>query len=144
MASNSSKTAPSLSKCKTYKDWLKLIKIWRCFTELPPKWQGSALFLSLEDEALEAVLEIDGAEIGEENGVDTITNRLSHLFKKDSTITKYQVFESLMTFKRPSAMSIQAFLNEFDKRLFKTKTYGTAMSDNILACQLLKSAWRIN
>ena len=30
--------------------------------------------------------------------------------------------------------------NEFDKRLFKTKTYGTTMSDDILAYQLLKSA----
>ena len=37
-------------------------------------------------------------------------------------------------------MSIQAFLDKFDKRLFKTKTYGTTMSDDILAYQLLKSA----
>ena len=37
-------------------------------------------------------------------------------------------------------MPIQAFLNEFDKHLFKTKTYGISMSDNILVYQLLKSA----
>ena len=37
-------------------------------------------------------------------------------------------------------MFIQEFLNEFDKHLFKTKTYGTVMSDNIFAYQLLKSA----
>ena len=37
-------------------------------------------------------------------------------------------------------MSIQAFLNEFDKRLHKTKSYGTVQSDNILAYCLLKSA----
>ena len=43
-----------------------------------------------------------------------------------------------MTIKRPSAMSIQAFLSDFDKRLFKTKTYGTTMSDDIFAYQLLK------
>ena len=56
MASNSSKTLPSLSKCKTYEDWLKLIKVWRCFTDLPANRQGSALVLSLEDEALDAAL----------------------------------------------------------------------------------------
>ena len=37
-------------------------------------------------------------------------------------------------------MFIQEFLNEFDKPLFKTKPYGTVMSDNIFAYQLLKSA----
>ena len=37
-------------------------------------------------------------------------------------------------------MSIQAFLNEFDKWLYKTKSYGTVKSDNILAYRLLKSA----
>ena len=71
--------------------------------------------------------------------MDATINRLNLLFKKDSAVTKYQGFES-NAFKRPSAMSFQAFLNEFDKRLFKTKTYDTTMSDNILAYQLLKSA----
>ena len=37
-------------------------------------------------------------------------------------------------------MSIQAFLNEFDKRLYKTKSYGTVQSDDILAYCLFKSA----
>ena len=37
-------------------------------------------------------------------------------------------------------MPIQAYLNEFDKRLFKTKSYGTVTSDDILAYRLLKSA----
>ena len=135
MASNSSKTPPSLSKCKTYEDWLKLIKIWRSFTELPAKRQGSALVFFLEDEALDAVLEIDEAETAGENGVDAIKNRLNRLFKIDSTITKYQAFESFMTSKRPSTKSIQACLDEFDKQLFKT-----TMSDDILAYQLLNSA----
>ena len=35
-------------------------------------------------------------------------------------------------------MSIQAYVNEFDKRLFKTKSYGTMMSDDILTYRLLK------
>ena len=95
--------------------------------------------LSLEDEALNAVLEIDESDISKENGVDFIIERLNRLFKKDSTVIKYQTLEAFMTFKRPSNMSIQAYLNEFDKRLFKTKSYGTVMSDDILAYRLLQS-----
>ena len=37
-------------------------------------------------------------------------------------------------------MSIQAYLNEFDKRLFKTKFYCAEMADDILIYRLLKSA----
>ena len=96
--------------------------------------------LSLEVEALDAVLEIDESDISKENGVDFIIERLNRLFKKDSTVIKYQTLKAFMTFKRPSNMSIQPYLNEFDKRLFKTESYGTVISDDILAYRLLKSA----
>ena len=49
-----------------HEDWLKLIKVSRRFTNLPANRQGSALMLSLEDEALDAVLEIDNEDIAKE------------------------------------------------------------------------------
>ena len=119
MASNtSSKTKPALTKCKTYEDWLKLIKLWRSFTDISANRQGSALLLSLEDEALDAVLEMYDAEIVKDDGVYAIINGLNKLFKKDSTITKHQTLEAFETF-RSSNMSIQAFLNEFNKTVLK-------------------------
>lgn len=45
------------------------------------------LVLSLEDEALDAVLEINDVEIAKDDDLDAIINRLNKLFKKDSTIT---------------------------------------------------------
>ena len=76
MASNSSKPSPPLSKCKTYEDWLKFIIVWRRFTDLPPEQQGSALVLSLDDEALDAVLEIDNRDIADKNGVDAVAGEV--------------------------------------------------------------------
>ena len=70
MASNSFKTSPSLLKCKTYEDWLEVIKVWRRSTDLTINRQSSALLLSLEDKALDAVLEIDGEDIATENNAD--------------------------------------------------------------------------
>ena len=96
--------------------------------------------LSVDDETLDAVLEIDESDISKENGVYSIKDCLNRLFKKDSTVTKYQALEPFMTFKRPSNMSIQTYLNEFDKRLLKTMSSGTVMSDGILAYRLLKSS----
>ena len=37
-------------------------------------------------------------------------------------------------------MSKQAFLNEFDTRLLKTESFGTIMSNDILAYRMLKAA----
>lgn len=52
-------TPPSLSNCESYEEWLKLIKVWRRFTDLPANKQSSALLLSLEEEALDMALEND-------------------------------------------------------------------------------------
>ena len=88
------------------------------YTELPKTCQGPVLVLSLEGGAHDAALELPEDEIAQENGADAILHRLDRLFKKDPTITKYQALEAFETFKRPSDMPIQSFLNQFEKRLF--------------------------
>lgn len=71
-------------------------------------------------------------------------HRLDRLFKKDSTVTKYQALETFEMFNCPSDMSVQSFLNQFEKRLFKTKSYNSVMSEDVLAYKLLKSANFLN
>ena len=62
------------------------------------------------------------------------------IYKKDELSEKYNALESFETYKRPSSTSICDFLTEFDKRYNKTKSYGTVMSDDLLAYRLIKSA----
>ena len=140
MSGNSSKTPPSLSKAKNYQDWLKLIKIWRKFSDLPKEKQGPAIVLSLENEALDAVLELEEETISAENGVDTIIAKLDRIYKKDETLENYMALEAFETFKRTENMKISDYLNQFEKLFNKTKSYGTQMSENVLAYRLLKSA----
>ena len=94
MASNSSKTPPSLWKCKTYVDWLKLIKVKRRFIDLHESRQGSALVLPLEDKAMDTITEIDHEDLAKQNDVDAMTEHLNRLFKIKSTITKYQTLDT--------------------------------------------------
>ena len=94
MSSSSTKTPPALSQSKIYEEWLKLFGIWRMYTELPKKRQGSALVFSLEGETQKGVLEISENGIASENGVDIIINGFNRLYKKNSTVTKYQVLEA--------------------------------------------------
>ena len=60
--------------------------------------------LSLEDEALDAVLVTDDEDIAKEKEVDAIIEHLNRLFKKDSTITRYQALEAFETFRRPASI----------------------------------------
>ena len=80
------KTPPSLSKSTSYETWLKEIQIWQTFTDLEPKKQGPAIFLTLEGQAREAVLELDVANISASDGVDKVITKLNGLFLKDNSI----------------------------------------------------------
>ena len=60
MASHNSNKAPSLlSYCKTYVDWCKIVRVWTKLTDLPPGKQGAAIFLLLNEEALDTSLELE-------------------------------------------------------------------------------------
>ena len=53
-----------------------MIKICCTYTDLPKEQQGAAIFLSLEGEAHNAVLELSSGEISSETGVKNIIDRL--------------------------------------------------------------------
>ena len=87
MATCPNKIPLVLSKYKTYDDWMNALSIWVIsLLTWRKKKQGSAVFLSLEREAQEAVLELDEALITSDDGVDHITKRLDGLFKKDALL----------------------------------------------------------
>ena len=140
MASSSYKAPPSLSKCAAYETWLKEIKIWRAFTDLPVKKQGPAIFLTLEGKAREAVLELPIEKISADNGVESIVEHLDKLYLKDKAQSAYEAYENFEKFRRPSEMSMKDFIIEFERLHSKTKEHGTDMSADILAYRLLKSA----
>ena len=123
-----------MSKCKNDGDWKKMIRIWCTYTDLPKERQRAVIFLSQN-----AVLELSEGEISPETGVKNIIDRLDKLFKKDETLQKYQALEAFGKYRRSTSSSIQEFLNEFEKQYNKIKSFGTTMSDDILAYRLLKS-----
>ena len=105
------------------------------YTELPKIHQGPALGFSLE-EAQDAALEIPEDETAKESGVQRILCHLGKLFQKNSNTTTYQALETFEMFKRPGSMSIQQFPNEFEKRLLKTRCYGSFMSEDAYVSRL--------
>ena len=134
------KAPPLLSASKSYSDWKKLINLWQTFTTLEKAKQGPALVLSLEGKAQEAALELDSKDISGEDGVKAVLIKLDKIYEKDKLIEKYNAIEKFETYKRSKETSIRDFLAEFDKRLHKTQSYKTTMSEDLKAYRLLKSA----
>ena len=66
---NNNNSPPLLSKSKSYTDWLKLIDIWIKFTNLEPEKQGPVIFLPLEGEAQDGILELDTPLISGRDGL---------------------------------------------------------------------------
>ena len=134
------KAPPSLSKSSSYESWLKEVAIWQAFTSLEDTKQGPAIFLSLEGRAREAVLELEVKDISNKNGVKTILDKLNTLYLKDKTQSAYEAYDKFENFRRPSEMSIDDYINQFERLKSKTESYGTSLSTDVLAYRLLKSA----
>ena len=77
----------------------KKIRIWKEFTSLEAKKQGPALFLTLEDEAQDAVLKLETAKIKAVDGVEQIITCLDKLFLKDKTQSAFEALEAFEDYK---------------------------------------------
>ena len=139
MASNI-KTPPAFKNGDDYEKWCKKIKIWQSFTSLEATKQGPALFLVLEGEAQDAVLELDTDKISSATGVKEIITCLDALYLKDKTQSAFEALEAFEGYRRPNGVSITDFCNEFERLYNKTKSYGTKLSDDVLAFRVLKAA----
>ena len=117
-----------------------MLEVWSQFTSLPKEKKGMAVFLTLKGADQEAVLELDTNEITGENGLENVIARLDKLYLKDETLQKYKAFEKFEIFKRSNETPINDFILKFEKKYHKLKSYGTTISDDLLAFRLLKSA----
>ena len=136
----SHKVPPKFIKGDDYEKWKKKLKIWQSLTDLKKGQQGPAIFMVLEEEAQEALLEIPEGDIAKENGVQTVLEKLDILYLKDKTQCAFEALEEFESFKRQSGIGIAEFCNQFDLLYNKTRNYGTVLSTDVLAYRLLKSA----
>ena len=140
MASASVKAPPAFNKGDDYTKWKKKLGIWQKLTTLEVAKQGPAVLFVLSEEAQDAALGLEEAAIACATGVKNITECLDKLYLKDKTQTAFDALEAFETYKRPHELSITDYCNEFEKRYNKTKSYGTVVTEDVLAYRLLKSA----
>ena len=134
------KAPPLLSETENYTNWKKAIAIRSNFASLPETKQGAALFLTLQGSARDAALELSQDAISSATSLTHVLSRLDDLYFKDETLQKYDAFKAFDSFRWPSHMSIPEFLHAFNLLSNKLQSYGTTISDDLLAFKLLKAA----
>ena len=132
--------APPFEKGDDYQKWVKKLKIWTKLTTLETAKQGPAVLFALSDEAQDIVLELEEDKIAHAEGVKNIIECLDKLYLKDKTQTAFDALGAFESCERPHELSITDYCNEFEKRYNKTKSYGTVMTEDVLAYKLLKLA----
>ena len=134
------KAPPKFRKSEdNYEKWKKKFSIWQSLTSLDKTKQGPALVLTLDDETQDRVLELAHSVIASESGVAKILEVLDKMFLKDKTLLGIDAVDHFESYVRGNE-SITEFINEFDRRYAKTKSYGTKYSEDVIAFRLLKSA----
>ena len=142
MSTGKRKEPPLLSKAKIYHDWKKKLEIWSAssYSGVAKAEQGTALLMTLEGKAEEAALQIPSDVIMSEKGLASIIEKLDALYMKDTIEDKFDVLLKFETFKRKSGQSIQDYILEFEGLYSKAKSYGTQISEDLLAFRLMRSA----
>ena len=83
-------------------------------------------------------MRLDMDQIKCANGVKNILEITDDLFEKDKVTSMYECYRNFEDYRRPPGTTISDFVNEFERRLNKTKEYQIQMSENLLAFRLLK------
>ena len=133
------KAPPLLPSCKSCNAWKKLITLWTDLTILAKVKQGAAFVLSLKDKAQDAALELDSGETAGNDSVKIVIEGLNKIHEKVELTEKYYTIETSNVSASQKYEYQRFFLTEFNKRLHKTQSYKTAMSNNLLAYSLLPS-----
>ena len=134
------KAPPLLSDESVYENWKREIEIWQAFTDLAPKKQGPAIFLTLQGKAREAALEIEIKDLTDDQGVKKLIEKLDSLYLEDINQSAYAAYESFEMYRRPEDMNIKEFFNNFERLYNKLKVYQMELPDGVLAYRVLKSA----
>ena len=134
------KNPPKLLETSTYETWVKEIQLWALCSKVDKKEQAAAVTLSLEGRAREAALELSVEQLSAEDGLAQLIKQLDGLFLKDENQRTYVAYAEFEKYKRPQEMSIDNYINDFERLYNKVKAFKIELPSQVLAYRLLESA----
>ena len=131
---------PILDDDTNYISWKKDLEVWRLFTSTVNVKKGPRLYLCLKGKARELVRDLTLQDIGAENGVDLIVNKLDAHYKKNDLQVAYIELEAFEKFRRKSSENMQDYITGFEKVYNRVREHDMELPDGVLAYKLLHHA----
>ena len=133
------RTPPVLAGQESYLEWKEDIKVWELFTDLEQKKRGPAVYLTLTGNARDCVRDLTIEEIGANEGVKQITDKLDKVYLKDKDTQTFMAFESFYNHRRTSGVNITEFLVDFGYLCNKLSKQEIQLPQSVLGFMLLKA-----
>ena len=123
-----------------YTSWRKEMVLWQMATNVEKKKMAPTVFLTLTGKAREAVLEMEAAQLNEDDGLTKLFTKLDELFKEDKAQAALICYDKFERYSRPSEMSITDYLIEFERMTAQLKDHDILLPEPVLAYRALRSA----
>ena len=143
MASNSNcgRNPPIWSENLSFEDWRNEVDLWLVVTELAKEKQAPQLILySLSGQKREVAKELNLQQLGSNNGVNLLMDKLKENFGKDSTDSSFEAYVQFEKLKRPKEQKITEYIICFENAYQKIARLDMKLPDSVRACKLLHSA----
>lgn len=134
------RTPPVLAGQESYMEWKEDLKVWELFTDLVVAKRGPAVYLTLTGNARDCVRDLTAEQIGANDGLKQITDKLDKVYLKDKDTQTFMAFESFYNYRRASGVNITDFLVDFGYLCNKLSKQEIALPEGVLAFMLLKAS----
>ena len=134
------KDPPIWSAGTSYEEYVKEIKVWKLLKSATAEEEGPLLFRVLKGEAKTAARELTLEQIGSANGLQLILDKLDARYATDKNEKICMALEAFEKFKRPSSMTINTFILEFERLHTQVKQFNCTYPDPAMAYKILQAA----
>ena len=138
MASKNIHTPPVLDQIEEIGKWLRESAIWGCVTDIEPKKQGPAVYLSLPDKICKSCNDVSVQDLNKDNGLNVLINKIKSLYAKDMNALAFMAYDKFENFRRSDDMNIIDYINEFERLNNQIKHFGMELPTRVLAYKVLK------
>ena len=124
----------------SYDDFKKELQVWQLLKSATAQQEGPLVFGTLTGKAKRACKQLSLEDIGSDTGLQKILDKLAEEYNANKDQKIFVELDSFEKFKRPSSMTMSAFLLEFERLHTSVKHYKCEYPDGVLAYKVLKAA----
>ena len=138
MASNI-EAPPVLKEEDDFLSWKNDIEVWQLFTDMEAEKQGPAVYLTLTGRAREGVCGLLPADLGKNDGLKKILDKLDSIFLQDANTRAYLAFKEFYEYKRSPGQLFSDFIVNFDRLYSKIMKHDMKLPEPVRAYFLLNA-----